>query len=683
MTIPAGRRVVPEARHRSDSPGPEPRLSHQGALDGLRGLAVAAVVLFHSGLRGFDGGFLGVEAFFVLSGYLITTLLLEESRNSGTIRLGRFWARRARRLLPALLLLVVVVAAYQALAGTTHAVPDLVGDGLSTLFYVANWHQIWTGAGYFAATGPTSPLQHTWSLAIEEQFYLVWPLVILALCRRARRRRDGESAVLNGVLVIAATGTVLSAAAMAFLVGRDGINRVYFGTDTRASGILAGAVVAVVLCHWRASRWRLPVRTTAVLGTTGLILLLAGVIGVSGDDLWLYRGGFLLVDLAVAALILGVSIVPRSLPGRALSLAPLRALGIISYGVYLWHFPLFLWLTEPSTGLSGAALLGVRIGATLAAATLSYFVVEKPIRSGRLPRPVLVAAAPVGAAIAVASVLFASLLVPVPVTTASAATPSGSAAATATGCSGRSDGPSTNGRTLTRCAPRSVLLVGDSIGYTLGMGLGADPGSTGITVVDRAILGCGFTNVGQGLTASGFLGIAPACVDAFGTWRHEFRELHPVAVVVVLGYWDCFTRQVHGEVVHVGERSYDAYLTRRMGQLIGDLGSGSVPIVLVGVPLTDAPPLPDGTPAPENDVARHRAMNSLLRDAAAAHPGVSYFDLDAVISPQGRFTSTVSGQPCRWSDGIHITVFCGRLTQHALFPVIDRLTTGAPAAAIR
>ena len=154
-------------------------LPHYGGLDGLRAIAVIAVLLYHGGVSWDQGGFLGVEMFFVLSGFLITSLLSPNGVESATIALRAFWSRRARRLLPALFALVAAIGVYYALGGPADAIPGLQGDGISTLLYVNNWHQIAAGTNYFAASGPVSPLQHTWSLAIEEQFYVVWPLVVL------------------------------------------------------------------------------------------------------------------------------------------------------------------------------------------------------------------------------------------------------------------------------------------------------------------------------------------------------------------------------------------------------------------------------------------------------------------------------------------------------------------------
>ena len=234
----------------------EPRkrpLAHYAGLDGLRGIAVLGVLLYHAGLSWAPGGFIGVEVFFVLSGFLITSLLVAEWEGSSTIALGAFWSRRARRLLPALFCLVAVIGAYYAVAGAAQAVPGLKGDGISALTYFSNWHQIVAGANYFAANGPVSPLEHTWSLAIEEQFYLVWPLAVLAVLWLGSRRGAGDRRrPLVLLLALSLAGAVASALDMALMFdGGRNLTRVYYGTDTRASGLLIGASLAIGLALLR------------------------------------------------------------------------------------------------------------------------------------------------------------------------------------------------------------------------------------------------------------------------------------------------------------------------------------------------------------------------------------------------------------------------------------------------
>ncbi|HLZ37365.1 MAG TPA: acyltransferase, partial [Mycobacteriales bacterium] len=217
----------PRARRPSTVVGAGGRLR---ALDGVRGLAVLAVLFFHAGMPWAHGGFLGVDTFFVLSGYLITVLLLREWRETGGVSLRRFWARRARRLLPALLLVLAALAAYAATL-PTEVRPRLRGDALATLGYVANWRFIFSGQSYFDQFSQPSPLRHMWSLAIEEQFYLVWPLVVFACLRLGRGRRR----ILVGV---AAAGVVVSTLVMAALYDSTDPSRAYYGTDSRMHTIL-------------------------------------------------------------------------------------------------------------------------------------------------------------------------------------------------------------------------------------------------------------------------------------------------------------------------------------------------------------------------------------------------------------------------------------------------------------
>ena len=215
----------------------EPSLSYIPALDGVRAFAVLGVMAYHGGIPWLPAGFLGVDAFFVLSGFLITSLLISEWQRRHTIALGQFWARRARRLLPALLLLLVFVVLYAAFVAPAGTYPGLRLDALSTLFYVANWHFILIGSNYFDQTGLPSLLTHTWSLAVEEQFYLVWPLVVLGVLKFTGR--------LWALLAVSVVGALASAAEMALLFRHGvGTTRLYYGTDTHGQCLLVGAALA-------------------------------------------------------------------------------------------------------------------------------------------------------------------------------------------------------------------------------------------------------------------------------------------------------------------------------------------------------------------------------------------------------------------------------------------------------
>ena len=359
-----------------------PRLGYIPALDGLRAVAVIAVLFYHGNVRWMPGGFLGVDVFFVISGYLITSLLLSDWREHHRIRFGNFYLRRARRLLPALFVMLGVVALYSLLF-LPDMVAELRGQVAAAVFYVENWWLIFHKVSYFVAAGRPSLLRHVWSLAVEEQFYLLWPLILSFLLARFGRRRDQLLfAVLGGVLA----STVLMA--ILYQPFTDP-SRVYFGTDTRASTMLIGAALAIIWSPWRLTRDTgrnapLVLDVMAVVGLLGVVwfFLNAGEI-----DSWMYRGGFLVVAL-FSALLIAATVHPAARLTPALfGLKPFLWIGIRSYGIYLWHWPIFM-VTRPHADipLTGIPLLVLRIALTFGAAALSYRYVEEPIRHGALGR---------------------------------------------------------------------------------------------------------------------------------------------------------------------------------------------------------------------------------------------------------------------------------------------------------
>jgi peptidoglycan/LPS O-acetylase OafA/YrhL len=359
-----------------------PRIRYLPGLDGLRGLAVLAVVAFHVGhLR---GGYLGVDLFFVLSGFLITSLLLTEGSSSGHIGLARFWERRARRLLPALGLMLVGVAAYARFAAKPEELRTIRWDGVATLAYVANWRDVFARTDYWALFTAPSPLEHTWSLAIEEQFYLVWPLVFVGFVAVVRHRRGArpDRSLAQVTLVASLALGAGSLVASAVFQRLDGWNRVYYGTDTRAFAILAGAAVAATVVRFPAMRtsWRRPV--VEVLGLVGGAVLLAAWFRLDGGS-WSARHGGLAVCSVAGALVIAAASSPHRAPlSRLVSFAPLRWLGLISYGVYLYHWPIIVWLDSTRVGFGGWRLIALQGAVTLAVSVASYRFVEQPIRHG-------------------------------------------------------------------------------------------------------------------------------------------------------------------------------------------------------------------------------------------------------------------------------------------------------------
>ena len=349
------------------------------ALDGLRALSVLAVLGYHADLPHFQGGFLGVEVFFVVSGYLITALLLREQRTQGAISLTQFWFRRARRLLPALFTLLLA-ALVLALTVARESLAATRADGLAAFFYVSNWWQVIQRHSYFMDVDRPPLLAHLWSLAVEEQFYFFWPLAVALLGRAAQR----------WVLPVALLGGAASAWWMARLYDPSlDPTRLYIGTDTRLSGLLAGAALAVLVPgpfgSQAQSSTRLARVARGVFGMAGLGGLLALLCLSSSHDPQLYRGQLWLVDLASCALV--SSLVAPGAVAYLLGAAPAAWVGRRSYGLYLWHWPIFA-VTRPDLDLawSGLSVLALRLGLTFAVAEICYRFIETPVRQGALLR---------------------------------------------------------------------------------------------------------------------------------------------------------------------------------------------------------------------------------------------------------------------------------------------------------
>ncbi len=357
-----------------------PGRRYVAGLDGLRAFAVLAVIVYHLNVGWAQGGLLGVGVFFTLSGYLITDLLLEHKRKASNLFLGEFWVRRARRLLPALVVMLAVVIIWVALAHSSE-LPALRGNVVAASLYMSNWWLIFQHVSYFARFGPPSPLGHLWSLAIEEQFYLIWPWLLLLGLRYIREpsRPTRAPPRLAIVTLVLAAGSTIAMAAL-YHPGFDP-SRVYDGTDTRASGLLIGAALAMV---WpsarrragttRAMRWKLD-----YVGLGGLIVICLLIWRTNQYSAFPYRGGMLLLSIATALVIMAC-VYPGSRLGRILGMRPIRWIGVRSYGIYLWHYPVIVLTAAGGLGRFDLPRAAVQVTITIILAALSWRLVEEPVR---------------------------------------------------------------------------------------------------------------------------------------------------------------------------------------------------------------------------------------------------------------------------------------------------------------
>ena len=364
------------------TPNATPPLGYLPGLDGIRAIAVLAVMVFHSAVPWLPGGFLGVDVFFVLSGFLITTLLLQEVERTGRINFKAFYLRRARRLLPALFLVLVASAALVVLFAPD-AAARLREDIVASTFYVTNWWNIFSDQSYFQAMGRPPMLQHLWSLGLEEQFYLIWPAVLVFVFRRTGRAGVRKIALIGAA---ASTDWML---VLSFVMGMPTDNdpsRLYFGSDTHAMTILAGAALATV---WRprALPRKLapgPTLTLTAIGALALGAMFWCFVAVDESSPALYRGGFALFA-ALSVVVIAVATHPAVALSKVLGVKPLTYLGTRSYGLYLWHWPIFLVLRPGvDIGWTGLPAFALQFGLTMIAAELSYRYVEMPIRHGAL-----------------------------------------------------------------------------------------------------------------------------------------------------------------------------------------------------------------------------------------------------------------------------------------------------------
>lgn len=355
----------------------QPVKRYMPGLDGLRALSVLAVIAYHLNLKWAGGGLLGVAIFFVISGYLITDQIILEWKLHGRLRLLKFWVRRLRRLLPAMFVMLIFVALWLWIADPTRLL-SLKGEFISSLFYINNWWLIFHQVSYFESFGPPSPIGHLWSLAVEEQFYLIWPVALTIVLKHIRYR---------GKLLIWILGAaIISALAMALIyVPGDDPSRVYYGTDTRAFALLIGAALAVVWPSWKL-KGNITEKANRILDLTGLFGMCALIMMIFTSNKFdesLYRGGFFYLSI-ITAIVIAVLVHPASRMGMLMGCKPLRWIGVRSYSLYIWHFPIIM-LSNPDVSMDGPdyILIVLQLLASFALASLSFNYIEEPLRRGK------------------------------------------------------------------------------------------------------------------------------------------------------------------------------------------------------------------------------------------------------------------------------------------------------------
>ena len=588
---------------------PPARPGYIPALDGLRAVSVAAVVAYHLGRL--EGGFFGVDVFFVISGFLITRLLLAERERNGAIALGSFWIRRFKRLVPALLVVLVAVSIGSRLWLPAWRLGAIRVDALAGLFYVANWRFVLSGQSYFASGVVPSPLRHTWSLAIEEQFYLFWPLIVVGAAHLAPRH------VRRAVGIVAAVAALASAAWMGLAagIGQD-LSRIYYGTDTRVFALFGGALLGT---WWdpasqrgtsRAARRRWAQRWS-VVGTVAFVPVVAFFVLGSNAKAVFYQGGFQLLAVCAVLLVSGVA-TGRGPLDAVLASRPLVWIGRRSYGIYLWSWPTQVFLSE-YWGLEGYALDAAVVAGAVGLAALSFWLVEEPVRTGHRPagfgprRPreprerrsrvpsaawsgmvvVLVVGVIVGTSAGAPpppdytnvkdqDVLKAALGNMTPEeeaalrrTTSTTAVPVRDLPGPFTSAPSVVVPPEANVDPSLRLGrPLRIMMAGDSVGWSIGWNLQHKVTPT-VRIQDRAVIGCGLMPPDAKFIA----GDRPP--EQYGDLctKADLVELkglsnHPDAVLLWVGAWEVYDHVYRGKSYRVGTKRYAKFLEERMQERI-------------------------------------------------------------------------------------------------------------------
>ena len=680
----------------------ERSLTYRPYLDGVRAIAVLFVFVFHAARPGLPGGFIGVDVFFVLSGYLITRILLMQHSRTGTFSVSAFYVRRMRRLLPAVVLLVLVVVVREAVWGDILASAERLKDALATLFYVENWNLIAQSDEYFAETLGPSPLRHAWSLSIEEQFYLVWPWVLLAILFARRVTPDRSLIVVIGLIGI-------SAVCMFLLFEPGLVSRAYYGTDARVQQPLVGAALAFLTVRsdgssltrrgWASLTQRGWVWPAVAAGT--LVLLVLSALWLTGDAAAYYRGWSTVVAVLAAVLILALERSPHGWMSAVLGWFPLKQLGRISYGFYLWHWPIILWLAAPAgfTFWERRALNVAQFGLTLAISAASFVLLENPIREGRFRLGRLSSKATLAtgtATLVAAGSLSVALLGFGPTEAAPPVLVGGeSHPASQTGDPTDLDLRALADHALSDpsyepcpddpqpCVKVNagddapvVVLIGDSTAQAYDPALKQLAVEYGFTYVQAAVGGC---PISHRLIATGTDGQLhkPSNMTCYEEipriYETVLTEYEPDLFIATS--WNETNQHVdEGNLIRRGTSEHLAAVEEELGRTIDNLTSGGAKIALIhilppgkSVECLDAGDGLEGCVRPVTDESGEAPYNQILDAIANDRDDVVAVTLEDVVCPQHSCPLVVEGIVMRY-DGGHFTGTASRY----LAPILDR-----------
>lgn len=620
------------------------------ALDGLRAVAVLAVIGYHLQWPFIGGGFLGVDLFFVLSGFLITSILLRlPSDRPLRSHLAHFYLRRTRRLLPALTLLLIAVSAWAAFIAIPEQLTNLRQQGLGTIFYVSNWVFMAEDVTYFEAFTDPSPLQHTWSLAIEEQFYLVWPLLLLVLLVRRVPRLW---------LVMATTVIALGSAILMWVTASSGaLNDAYLGTFSRIHELLIGALAAMLISGLALSRSQGRHRAASPVVVTVTVLASSAVIAASmvlltPEGTAYYEGGSVLFSVVVATLIV-VLVRYRPDGGFILGNPVMRWIGAISYGLYLWHWPIIVWLTPATTPFNGLALDAVRLLVMFAASALSFYAIEQPIRRGGWPR-VPISTRAWWIAVPVSMAVTAGLMIAsTGAATAGAQEPESQAKVAAAdhllGTGNNDD--------------RTLLITGDSVPKELMGALDDAAAQRDVSIIPLAFGGCSVVGLfqveddGSGFTWS------RRCTDAPRLQDDALVEYSPDTVVWFSNRERYGVRVGDDEILAAGSPEHRARLEAEIEARARALTTTGAELVIVQpaakaqetIGRCSRDPQGLGCSGDPAQVESFEWLRSVYARVADEIPGVRLVSVDDILCPTGAPCPTEyhDGRAIR-PDGVHI-----------------------------